>query len=184
MEVHKYDGKYVTEVDWARNEFEHDITYAGHRGKLHSIILAHAKSLVPDIRIGVGVTKYLENESQAGVVLSTGETLWADCVVAADGPRSIAREQVLGLVNEDETNTDSKWAVFRSFFKTDEASREVLRKNGLLYPDRDLVRFWMFDNLSMMAFVWNDGADVAWVLIHPVSLPSILLPLFILTVNK
>ncbi|KAH6983528.1 hypothetical protein BKA56DRAFT_672197 [Ilyonectria sp. MPI-CAGE-AT-0026] len=30
MEVHKYDGKYVTEVNWARNEFEHDIIYAGH----------------------------------------------------------------------------------------------------------------------------------------------------------
>ncbi|KAF7553035.1 hypothetical protein G7Z17_g3897 [Cylindrodendrum hubeiense] len=162
MEVHKYDGKYVTEVDWARDEFEHDITYAGHRGKLHSIIMAYAKRLVPDIRIGVGVTKYLENEEQAGIVLSTGETLWADCVIAADGPRSVAREQVLGLINEDETNTDSKWAVFRSFFKTDEASRELLRANGLLYPDRDLVRFWMFDNLSMMAFVWNDGADVAW----------------------
>ncbi|KAH8665378.1 hypothetical protein BGZ61DRAFT_484468 [Ilyonectria robusta] len=71
MEVHKYDGKYVTEVDWARSEFEHDIIYAGHRGKLHSIILAHAKSLVPDIRIGVGVTKYLENETQPVVVLST-----------------------------------------------------------------------------------------------------------------
>ncbi|RSL93129.1 hypothetical protein CEP52_013438 [Fusarium oligoseptatum] len=167
MEVYKYDGTRLTEVPWARDEVDHDITYAGHRGKLHSIILNHTKSLVPDVRIGVGVNAYLENDKKAGVLLSTGEILWADCVIAADGPRSIARQQVLGLFNEDEANTNSKWAVFRTFFKTNEAIREALRKQDLLYGDRDLVRFWMCDNLTLLLFVWNKGKDVAWALVHP-----------------
>ncbi|KAK7222835.1 hypothetical protein V2G26_010838 [Clonostachys chloroleuca] len=167
MEIHKYDGKFISTVPWAINETERNLTYAGHRGKLHSIILDYAKTLVPDLRIGVGVIAYLENDKKAGVTLSTGETLWADCVIAADGPRSIAREQVLGLFNEDETNTDSKWAVFRTFFKTDEASRAILKERGLFKEDRDTLRFWMCDNLTLLAFVWNDGLDVAWALVHP-----------------
>ncbi|CAG9951143.1 unnamed protein product [Clonostachys rosea f. rosea IK726] len=166
MEIHKYDGKFISTVPWAINETERDLTYAGHRGKLHSIILDYARTLVPDLRIGVGVIAYLENDKKAGVTLSTGETLWADCVIAADGPRSIAREQVLGLFNEDETNTDSKWAVFRTFFKTDEASRAILKERGLFKEDRDTLRFWMCDNLTLLAF-GNDGLDVAWALVHP-----------------
>jgi 2-polyprenyl-6-methoxyphenol hydroxylase-like FAD-dependent oxidoreductase len=169
MELCKYDGKFLTHVEWARDAREHDITYAGHRGKQHSIILAHAKTLVPDLRIGVGVTQYLEEENRAGVVLSTGETLWGDCVIAADGPRSIARKQVLGMNDEDKTSKGSGWAVFRTFFKTDEAMRNHPDLQGLYHSDSDTVRFWMHDNLSLMVFVWNQGKDIAWVLIHPVS---------------
>lgn len=168
MELCKYDGKFVVNVPWARDDKEHHITYAGHRGKVHSIFLAHAKTLVKDIRIGVGVTDYLEEDRRAGVTLSTGETLWGDCVIAADGPRSIARGKVLKL-DDDKEGKGSGWAVFRSFFKTDEAMRNHSGLKHLYHTDRDTVRFWMHDNLSLMAFVWNDCKDIAWVLIHPVS---------------
>lgn len=169
MELCKYDGKFLTNVPWARDGKEHNITYAGHRGQVHSIFLAQAKKLVKDIRIGIAVTEYLEEDGRAGVLLSSGETLWGDCVIAADGPRSIAREKVLGLDNDSKDGKNSGWAVFRSFFKTDE---EMLKHPGLkdlYHTDRDTVRFWMYDNLSLMAFVWNQGKDIAWVLIHPVS---------------
>ncbi|KAM6516894.1 hypothetical protein FSOLCH5_007838 [Fusarium solani] len=167
MELCKYDGKFLTNVPWARDGKEHNITYAGHRGQVHSIFLAQAKKLVKDIRIGIAVTEYLEEDGRAGVLLSSGETLWGDCVIAADGPRSIAREKVLGLDNDSKDGKNSGWAVFRSFFKTDE---EMLKHPGLkdlYHTDRDTVRFWMYDNLSLMAFVWNQGKDIAWVLIHP-----------------
>ncbi|KAF4995331.1 hypothetical protein FDECE_12822 [Fusarium decemcellulare] len=167
MELCKFDGKFVTNVPWARDDKEHDMTYAGHRGKVHAIFLAHAKTLVNDIRVGVAVTGYLEEEGRAGVVLATGETLWGDCVIAADGPRSIARAKVLKLDDSVNDGRSSGWAVFRSFFKTDEAMRNHPGLEGLFHEDRDTVRFWMYDNLSLMAFVWNDGKDIAWVLIHP-----------------
>jgi 2-polyprenyl-6-methoxyphenol hydroxylase-like FAD-dependent oxidoreductase len=165
MELFKYDGKYIVDVPWARNEEEHNLTYAGHRGQQHAIFLEYARTQVRDIRIGVAVQQYLEEEDKAGVLLATGDTLWADCVIAADGPRSIARKQVLDI-------TDSKdgtsWAVFRSFFKTDEKARKHPDLQNFFYPDRDTVRFWMYENLTLMAFQWNGGEDVAWVLIHPV----------------
>ncbi|KAH7142021.1 hypothetical protein EDB81DRAFT_654349 [Dactylonectria macrodidyma] len=167
MELCKYDGKFIVNVPWARDDKEHHITYAGHRGKVHSIILAHAKTLVEDIRIGVAVTDYLEEDQRAGVTLATGETLWGDCVIAADGPRSIARGKVLKLDDDNKEGKSSGWAVFRSFFKTDEAMRNHPGLKHLYHTDRDTVRFWMYDNLSMMAFVWNDCKDIAWVLIHP-----------------
>ncbi|KAM5369650.1 hypothetical protein ACJZ2D_008909 [Fusarium nematophilum] len=167
MELCKFDGKFITNVPWARDGKEHNITYAGHRGKVHSIFLAHAKSLVQDIRIGVAVVDYLEEDQRAGVRLATGETLWGDCVIAADGPRSIAREKVLNLTDDSKDGNNSGWAVFRSFFKTDKAMLNHPGLKDLYHTDRDTVRFWMYDNLSLMAFVWNHGQDIAWVLIHP-----------------
>lgn len=169
MELCKFDGKFLTNVPWARDGEEHNITYAGHRGQVHSIFLAHAKTLVPDIRIGVAVTKYLEEEGRAGVLLSSGQTIWGDCVIAADGPRSIARGQVLNLNDDDNDGKSSGWAVFRSFFKTDETMLKHPGLKDIYHTDRDTVRFWMYDNLSLMAFVWNQGKDIAWVLIHPVG---------------
>lgn len=166
MDIYKYDGKFLASTSWAENDEFHDITYAGHRGKLHSIILAYAKTLVPEIHIGLGVQKYLENDTQAGVVLSNGETVWADCVIAADGARSIAREQVLGINDSDDNETS--WAVFRTFLSTDEAARKKLAAHGLLSTNDDLVRFWMSDTLYLMAFSWNKGKDIAWTLTHPV----------------
>ncbi|KAL6404549.1 FAD binding domain protein [Ilyonectria robusta] len=167
MELCKYDGKFIVNVPWARDDKEHHITYAGHRGKVHSIFLAHAKTLVEDIRIGVAVTDYQEEDQRAGVTLATGETLWGDCVIAADGPRSIARGKVLKLDDDKKEGKSSGWAVFRSFFKTDQAMRNHPGLQHLYRTDRDTVRFWMYDNLSLMAFVWNDCQDIAWVLIHP-----------------
>lgn len=166
MELFKYDGKYIADVPWARDEEEHDLTYAGHRGKQHEIILEYAKTQVKDIRIGVAVQQYLEDEDKAGVLLTSGETIWADCVIAADGPRSIARKQVLDI---DDSKDVSSWSVFRSFFKTNEVVRKHPDLQNFFYPDRDTVRFWMYEHLTLMAFQWNGGEDVAWVLIHPVG---------------
>ncbi|KAJ9144692.1 FAD binding domain protein [Pleurostoma richardsiae] len=167
MELCKFDGKFLTNVPWARDEREHSITYAGHRGKIHSIFLEYTKTLVKDTRIGVAAVEYKEEEDRAGVVLSNGETVWGDCVIAADGPRSIARKQVLHLNDEEKNGNSSGWAVFRSFFKTSEEARSHPDLQHLFHSDRDTVRFWMCDNLSMMLFVWNQGKDIAWVLIHP-----------------
>lgn len=153
MDIYKYDGKYLASTSWAKNDVDHDITYAGHRGKLHSTILEYARTLVPEIHIGLGVQQYLENDTQAGVVLSNGETVWADCVIAADGARSIAREQVLGINDSD--NHETSWAVFRTYLSTDEAARQKPASHGLLSGEKDLVRFWMSDTLYLMAFSWN-----------------------------
>ncbi|RKK87887.1 hypothetical protein BFJ68_g14074 [Fusarium oxysporum] len=167
MELCKYDGKLITNVPWARDSVEHNLTYAGHRGKIHSIILNYAKTLVQDIRIGVAVTDYLEEEDRAGVLISTGETLWADCVIAADGPRSIAREKVLKLDDQAKDGNKSGWSVFRSFFKTNETMLKHPGLKDLYHKDRDVLRVWMYDNLTLLAVVWNQGKDIAWVLIHP-----------------
>lgn len=88
--------------------------FNGHRGEIHSVIFNYAKNeLKIPIHLGCKITRYFENESEAGIILDNGETVTADLVIGADGVRSKARELVLGYVDKPKS---SGYAVFRAWF--------------------------------------------------------------------
>lgn len=87
--------------------------FNGHRGELHTIVFNYAKDeLGIPIHLGQKVTQYFENESQAGIILDSGERVTADLVIGADGVRSKARELVLGY---DDKPKSSGYAIYRAW---------------------------------------------------------------------
>ncbi|KAJ0284061.1 hypothetical protein Brms1b_006840 [Colletotrichum noveboracense] len=149
LEMYKYDGTLLHPVPWFTKDEDRTKTFAAHRGKQHGIFMAYARRLGVQIELGKSIVDYKESEehNQAGVTFEDGKTIWADCVIAADGSRSFVRKAVLGLENEEEK---SGWAIF-SFFRNGE----------------DIIKAWAYDNLSILAYSWNGGKEVAWVMMHP-----------------
>lgn len=166
MELQKYDGKLIASIPWATSDWKRDTTYAGHRGNLHTVFMRYVKRLGIKIILGRAVVNYIEGDNQASVVLEDGEEIFGDLVIAADGGRSVARQQVLKLPDEKE---GSGWAIFRTFFESTEEHRLHPDLKDFMRTDKDNVRVWMSDNLSLLAYSWNNAKQVAWVLMHPVS---------------
>lgn len=87
--------------------------FNGHRGELHTVVFNYAKDeLGIPIHLGQRVTKYFEDENDAGIVLDSGEKVTADLVIGADGVRSRARQLVLGY---DDKPKSSGYAVYRAW---------------------------------------------------------------------
>ncbi|KAJ4353245.1 uncharacterized protein N0V89_004972 [Didymosphaeria variabile] len=164
MELRKFDGTLISNIPWAINQEHRDTTYAGHRGNLHGCFFRCVQRLGATIVLGQSVKEYMEKDDAAGVRLADGQEFWGDLVVAADGGRSIARQQVLGLGDEKE---GSGWAIFRTFFDSTEKQRSHPDLKEFMRTEKDNVRVWMSDHLSMLAYSWNNAEQVAWVLMHP-----------------
>lgn len=160
----KADGTVVWAEDWILEPHHYWRQFAGHRGQMHKIVLDYAKELGVNFEFGDRVVQYLDQE-KPGVALAGGKTFTANVVVAADGPRSIARSQVLGL---PDNKVNSGYAIFRAYFTlTDEH-----RKNPLLEefcdPTVDITCLWIAKDLHMIVYTWNKGKDLGWVLTHKV----------------
>ncbi|KAH9236566.1 hypothetical protein K456DRAFT_1747883 [Colletotrichum gloeosporioides 23] len=151
LEMYKYDGTLLHPVPWFTKDEDRTKTFAAHRGKQHGIFMAYARRLGVQIELGKSIVDYKESEehNQAGVTFEDGKTIWADCVIAADGSRSFVRKAVLGPFTASEkalAHPDLK-----SFFRNGE----------------DIIKAWAYDNLSILAYSWNGGKEVAWVMMHP-----------------
>ncbi|KAL5363806.1 hypothetical protein BJX96DRAFT_178400 [Aspergillus floccosus] len=135
------------------------------RGRLISILYEYAReSTNIDIRLGSCVTKYWEDETQAGVIVNDCETLAADCVIFADGVHSAARSWLTGL---DDTRQHSGWAAFRAHLTTEEIAKDpeaswVLQGT----QEKDMVYVWFGDGINLAVSTLKKGKELAWVLIH------------------
>lgn len=112
--IHKYDtGEVVYHQPTAPQDPEAPV-FNGHRGELHEVVFNYARDeLGIPIHLGQFVEQYLEDDGQAGIVLKSGERVYADLVIGADGVRSKARELVLGY--EDKPKS-SGYAVWRAWY--------------------------------------------------------------------
>ncbi|KAI0007619.1 hypothetical protein F4779DRAFT_496812 [Xylariaceae sp. FL0662B] len=166
LEMHKYDGKPLYNIPWFLKDEDRTRTFAAHRGKQHGIFLAYARRLGTEIILGKAVKEYVEpaGEARAGVNLEDNETLWADVVIAADGSRSLARRQVIGL---NEEGQKSGWAIFRSYFKPDDRAHAHPDLKDFFRDGEDVIKAWQHDTISVLAYSWNKGQEVAWVMMHP-----------------
>ncbi|KPM41898.1 hypothetical protein AK830_g4623 [Neonectria ditissima] len=154
----KADGTVIWEEDWILEPHHYWRQYAGHRGQMHKVILDYAEEVGVKFEFGERVIKYLDQE-KPGVVMESGRTLIGDVVVAADGPRSIAREQVLGLPDH---KFNSGYAIFRAYFTLNEEHLENEHLKGFCDPTVVVTRLWIAKDLHMIVYTWNKGKDLGW----------------------
>jgi 2-polyprenyl-6-methoxyphenol hydroxylase-like FAD-dependent oxidoreductase len=113
------------------------------------------------IRLGCRITKYFENESEAGITLDTGEDITADVVIGADGVRSKARELVLGYVDKPKS---SGYAVFRAWFTNEDMIKDPETKH--FCENGDTFNGWIGPDVHFLFSTIKNGSDCCWVLTH------------------
>ncbi|GES58711.1 FAD binding domain protein [Aspergillus terreus] len=86
------------------------------RSGLLDLLYQTAKDCGVDLRFGVKVTGYWESEDGAGIRLENGDKVAADCVIAADGIHSRARDIITG---EEPVPHETGAAIYRSHFAAD-----------------------------------------------------------------
>ena len=131
-----YLGEHLFYQSWDK-ERSFGTAYNGHRGEIHEIVYNHAKSLGIEIRLGQKVTEYFETGTDAGIV-SNGERLEADAVLAADGVRSTGRKLVLGY---DDRPKSSGYAVYRAWFDSKDIAANPRTK--FLVENGDTHSAWL-----------------------------------------
>lgn len=95
---------------------------------MHELISDYATSLGVEIKLGEQVVDYINEgtegiDRQAGVVCKSGLKLMGDVVLCCDGPKSLARQKVLGLAD---TKVSSGYAIFRAhYFLTPEMRKNI-----------------------------------------------------------
>ena len=162
----KADGTVIWEEDWILEPHHYWKQYGGHRGKMHKIILDYAEEVGVKFEFGDRVVRYMDEAGQKpGVTTASGRTHWADVVVAADGPKSIARQQILGL---PDTKVNSGYAIFRAHFTLTEEHKANPHLVEFCDPTTDMTRLWVTNHLHMIIYTWNKGRDIGWVLTHKV----------------
>ncbi|KAK3358756.1 hypothetical protein B0T25DRAFT_74426 [Lasiosphaeria hispida] len=162
LDLYHHEGKFVT-----RQSFAHESAWGrrinGHRGQLHNIIYRHAVARGIDIRVSQRVEDYFETDDppQSGVVLSTGERLVADVVIAAEGVRSRGRKIVLGF---DENPKSSGYAVYRAWFPSDRIINNPIVKH--LVENGDTHQGFIGPDIHFLASSIKNGTEVNWVFTH------------------
>ncbi|CAI6029523.1 hypothetical protein V2G26_010307 [Clonostachys chloroleuca] len=158
----KADGTKIYTEDWILEPHHYWKQYAGHRGQMHKVVLDYAEKVGVNMQFGHRVTQYHDGDKPS-VTTAEGKVFAGDVVVAADGPRSIARQQVLGL---PDTKVNSGYAIFRAYFTlTEEHAKNPLLKE---FCDQtvDKTLLWTTKDLHMIIYTWNKGKDLGWVLTH------------------
>lgn len=73
FKIHKWTGELVHTQPPHPADPEAPV-FNGHRGELHTVVFNYAKNeLGIPIHLGQRVTKYFEDENQAGIILDSGE---------------------------------------------------------------------------------------------------------------
>jgi len=160
--IHKYD---TGEVVYRQPPPPRDPlapVFNGHRGELHEVVFQYARDeLGIPIHLGQTVREYFEDDEQAGIILQSGEKVYGDLVIGADGVRSKARELVLGYVDKPKS---SGYAVWRAWFSNkdmiaDPRTREFC-ENG------DTFNGWIGPDVHFLFSTIKGGRDCCWVLTH------------------
>ncbi|OQE39262.1 hypothetical protein PENCOP_c007G08288 [Penicillium coprophilum] len=140
-----------------------DCVYAGHRGEMHRIIYEYAIEIGVDMQFNKRVEQYLDSDTERGVLICGGEKILGDVVLACDGPRSLARSQLLHL---PESTVNSGYAIFRAFFNITDEMRQLPEFSEMIKEGEDSVRFWVGRDMHGFIYTWKNGRDCAWVLTH------------------
>ncbi|KAF3010532.1 hypothetical protein E8E14_010419 [Neopestalotiopsis sp. 37M] len=165
LEYYKYDGTWLTNDPWILRPHHYYEQFAGHRGELHQIVSDYASEIGVEMVFGHKVTQYLDQETDGrlGVIIENGDVISGDVVIAADGPRSLARSQILKL---PETKVNSGYAIYRAYVTMGEQHRKNLLIAEYTNPHKDLTRIWIAKDLHFIIYSWNKGRDLGWILTH------------------
>lgn len=154
LEFFNQDGLRLKDEPWPQGT-ELQGVFAGHRGAMHKIVYDYAKELGIEMHFNSKVVEYLDNDYERGVVIAgTGERILGDVVLACDGPKSLARTQLLHL---PESRVSSGYAIFRAYFEiTDEMLQDPFLAD-LTSKDHDTTRFWVGKDMHGFIYTWNQG---------------------------
>ena len=138
--------------------------YIGHRGDYHDIFLKWVRERGIPILMGSEVTAYSDphSDENPSITLSTGTTLTADLIVASDGIKSLARNLVLGAVDDP---VSSGYACFRAYFSPSEAMLADPARNAYLVGG-DSVNFWIGPDTHVVQNTLRGGREFNWILTH------------------
>lgn len=165
FEFFNQDGEYLCEEPWNLHPDHYHYQFAGHRGEMHKLCMDYAAEVGVDIRLGDVVADYLDTtgDGPVGVILESGEHIMGDVVVAADGPRSMARQKVLGL---PDSKVNSGYAIFRAFYTLTDEHKSNPLIGSFSDPNKDVTKMWVGPDVHCLVYVWNKGRDIGWVITH------------------
>ncbi|EXJ72494.1 uncharacterized protein A1O5_04999 [Cladophialophora psammophila CBS 110553] len=130
---------------------------------MHEVISDYAKEIGVELQFGKTVVQYLDNKSELGVLTKDGEKILGDVVLACDGPRSLARSQVLGL---SDNKVNSGYAIFRAYYElTDEQQKNLLIAK-YINVDQDQALMHIGRDMHSFIYTWMRGTHLVWVLTH------------------
>ena len=114
--AHNWDGRVIGKDPTpgkAEETFGHK-PIIGHRGQYHGIFLEHCRENGVTVRMGAKTVGY--NVDKPSVLLESGEEVMGDVVSAADGVKSLGRQQILGYFDKP---IHSGYAVWRAYMDSD-----------------------------------------------------------------
>lgn len=163
LDYFKYDGTFLFSEPFLLKKDDYYRMLAGHRGEMHRIVCDYAAEIGVEMRFGEKVARYLDDEHALGVVTASGVKILGDVVVAADGPKSLAREQVLGL---PESKVNSGYAIYRAHYRLTDADRADPLLAPFCRKSPNMARLWVGTHLHMFVYSWKEGRDLGWVFTH------------------
>lgn len=159
--VHKWTGELIlNRKSPLRNE--EAPMFNGYQGELHEIVFNHAKDdLGIPIPLGEKVTRYFEDDNQAGIELEGGEKVTGDMVIGSDGVRSKTQELVLGYFNRLKS---SGYGVFCAWFPNTDMIKDPETK--YFCDNGDMFNGWIGPDVHSLFSTIKNEIDCCWVLIH------------------
>lgn len=165
IEYLAYDGRTILEEPFLL-EAEHKYSMlAGHRGEMHQIICDYATEIGVELRFGSKVVQYLDTAQETGVILASGDKILGDVVVASDGPKSLGRDQLLGL---PESRVNSGYAIYRAYYNLTEEHKANPLFDKLTRKSPNVAEMWIGSHIHGFIYTWKEGTTIGWVLTHKV----------------
>lgn len=104
------------------------------RSELHTLLCEYIQELGIRVDFSAAVDNYFETNNEEGVILTDGQKLTADIVVAVDGVGSRSWSLVLG---EKDVVISSEFACYRATFPAGEALKNpIIAREFENQPDR------------------------------------------------
>ncbi|OTA85446.1 hypothetical protein M434DRAFT_377095 [Hypoxylon sp. CO27-5] len=158
----------LVEEPWLKKPHHKRRQFAGHRGEIHELFTDYATSLGVKLKLGEQVIDYIDEgvegiDRKVGVVCKSGLKIMGDVVLCADGPKSLARQKVLGLADN---KINSGYAIFRAHYNLKPEMRKNIHLSRFCDPNHDFTGMWVGTDLHGLIYSWNKGRDLGWVLTH------------------
>lgn len=163
IDMFNSDNVLLISMPYARGPHVPD-TFSARRGPMAGIIWDYATSLGVEIRNLTKVVKYIDTDSEHGVITEAGEKILADVVLAADGARSRSRQQLLGV---EETRVNSGYAIFRSLWELSKEDRNSpLIQELTKGHTQNWTAGWVGRDVHGFMFIFDNARQVTLLAVH------------------
>ncbi|KAL9078658.1 MAG: hypothetical protein Q9157_002422 [Trypethelium eluteriae] len=141
-----------------------------HRVDYQRILVAEARRLRVDIRLGAEVREVKCYETGPFVQLSNGEKVCGDVIVGADGIMSRVRTDILGCVRQPQPTGDLAYRATIPRAQVEALLGSFPRLNGILHANEQWT--WWGPNSHIMFYPIKDCQIFNMVLLCPDDLPE------------